>query len=277
MDTNITEQRVRDIVNEILRATIKQSDLLPQSVKQRHIEATIIFRGLDADRPDGTTQVLAYFATDTNALYIWDGTAWVGYGPTLPWLVVTEAQITSLSNLIVVKNDTNIQGIDTLKGFNDLKLQVSGSTGTNKLIKFVNDVGVVRGYFDTRFTANTGAYNASNLTGAPTTLSCNATGDIIRTPSDQRLKKNVVALADSIEKIMQLRGVTFEWDNPDVYGQGLQYGMIAQEVEEIIPELIADAGSGDNLKSINYLGLIPLLIEVVKNQEERIRTLEGRV
>ena len=56
----------------------RSRDYFPRSVKQRHVEAWIIFSGLEADLPDGTTQVKAYFATDTNTLYLWNGTAWVG-------------------------------------------------------------------------------------------------------------------------------------------------------------------------------------------------------
>ena len=54
-----------------------QSDIPTDGIKQRHIEARIIFTGLAADRPDGTTEVLVYFATDTGVLSIWDGSAWV--------------------------------------------------------------------------------------------------------------------------------------------------------------------------------------------------------
>lgn len=53
-------------------------DPIPGSLRQRHLEAWIIFSGVVADLPDGTTEVKAYFATDTNTLYLWNGTAWVG-------------------------------------------------------------------------------------------------------------------------------------------------------------------------------------------------------
>lgn len=53
-----------------------EADYLPGSIKQRHLEANtmIIFTGLDADIPDGTTHTKAYFAFDTNKLYIWNKT-----------------------------------------------------------------------------------------------------------------------------------------------------------------------------------------------------------
>lgn len=56
---------------------VYQDDLVNGAVKQRHIEAMIIFSGLAINRPDGTTEVQAYFATDTNVLSLWNGTSWV--------------------------------------------------------------------------------------------------------------------------------------------------------------------------------------------------------
>lgn len=60
------------------RAPIHQSDIPVGTIKQRHIQpnALLIFTGLSADRPDGSSFVKAYFATDTFVLSIWTGTAW---------------------------------------------------------------------------------------------------------------------------------------------------------------------------------------------------------
>jgi len=56
---------------------VAQQNLLPKCVHQRHIfQGWVIFSGLAANRPDGTTQIKAYFATDTHILSLWDGTSW---------------------------------------------------------------------------------------------------------------------------------------------------------------------------------------------------------
>jgi len=55
---------------------ITQDMILPKAVKQRHLEAYIIFSGTAANRPSGSTEVKAYFATDTFVLSIWTGSAW---------------------------------------------------------------------------------------------------------------------------------------------------------------------------------------------------------
>lgn len=57
---------------------ISRSDVMLKEIKQQHIDGLIIFKGLEADLPtDGTTQIQAYWATDTGKLYLWDGTDWL--------------------------------------------------------------------------------------------------------------------------------------------------------------------------------------------------------
>ncbi len=55
----------------------------------------------------------------------------------------------------------------------------------------------------------------------------------------------------------------------------LQYGLIAQEVEKIFPELVITESNG--YKSVNYLGLIPVLIEAVKELQQRVADKEGEI
>ncbi len=81
--------------------------------------------------------------------------------------------------------------------------------------------------------------------------------------SDRNLKKNVKTLNDSLEKIMKLRGVSFNWkdnNNPGI-------GLIAQEVEKVFPELV---NGGDGLKGVQYGNLVAPLIEAVKAQQQEI-------
>ena len=77
------EKQIRQLVESMLRENyrfIHQADIPRETIKQGHIErgAMVIFRGLAADRPDGSGEVKAWFATDTNVLSVYNGTAWVG-------------------------------------------------------------------------------------------------------------------------------------------------------------------------------------------------------
>ncbi len=99
------------------------------------------------------------------------------------------------------------------------------------------------------------------------------------TESDARLKKNVKTIEDPLVKIQNLRGVEFEWktdEYPDRgYQEGIQIGLIAQETEEVLPELVLEDDEG--YKAVAYANIVALLIEGMKEQEDRIRALEAKI
>jgi hypothetical protein len=101
--------------------------------------------------------------------------------------------------------------------------------------------------------------------------------------SDQRLKKDIYTISGSMNKVLQLRPTEFTWieqDKQDV-------GFIAQEVEEIIPEVIettdgfVDSETGEksheNTKTISYTKLIPYLVDTIQQMDKRIKELEKKV
>ena len=89
--------------------------------------------------------------------------------------------------------------------------------------------------------------------------------------SDVRLKENIKPLENSLEKVMSLRGV--EYDRND-YGWH-EVGMIAQEVEEVIPDLVRDNSEGN--KVLDYPRLTAVLVEAMKEQQKQIEELKGTV
>jgi hypothetical protein len=109
-----------------------------------------------------------------------------------------------------------------------------------------------------------------NFSGSITAVNGNFSGIVtatdINSASDINLKKNIRQVEDSLNKILQIRGVNFEWKES---GRA-SVGVIAQEVEKVLPELI----SGDDAKVVNYNGLIGVLIEAVKEQQKQIEELK---
>jgi hypothetical protein len=89
--------------------------------------------------------------------------------------------------------------------------------------------------------------------------------------SDIRFKKDITPLQNSLLKITQLNGYTYHWkeDNAD---PALQTGVAAQEVQQLFPELVKENKEG--VLSVNYSGLIPILIESVKEQQQLIVALQ---
>lgn len=94
--------------------------------------------------------------------------------------------------------------------------------------------------------------------------------------SDKTLKEDITTIEDTGAKIDKLRGVVFKWTPSahilDARYTGTDYGVIAQEAEEVIPEAVV---SIDGIKQVNYASLTGLLIEEVKALRSRVASLEG--
>ena len=98
------------------------------------------------------------------------------------------------------------------------------------------------------------------------------------TYSDARLKQNVETVSGALDKVTRLRGVNYDWraDAERRVGPttGRHLGLIAQEVEAIVPEVVST--SDDGYKSINYDNLTGLLIEAIKEQQRQIEALQAQ-
>ena len=106
-----------------------------------------------------------------------------------------------------------------------------------------------------------------------TTGNFSATGDVIAfSSSDKRLKNNIKPIKSSLEKISNLSGYSFDWNEKQDAYSGKDYGVIAQEVEELFPEMVTTRDNG--MKAVKYDRLIPVLIEAVKELNMKIKTLE---
>jgi hypothetical protein len=85
------------------------------------------------------------------------------------------------------------------------------------------------------------------------------------------LKENIQTVSAALDKVMQLRGVSFDWrDGPD---SGL--GVVAQEVEAVVPEMVHT--DEDGYKFVRYSQISALLIEAMKEQQAHIEALEATV
>jgi hypothetical protein len=94
-----------------------------------------------------------------------------------------------------------------------------------------------------------------------------ATGNITAN-SDLTLKKNLELITNPTDKLMQLNGYAYQWKSNDEH----QYGVIAQEVEKILPYAVSTGNDG--IKGVSYNQIIPVLIEAVKEQKAKIENLE---
>jgi len=107
-----------------------------------------------------------------------------------------------------------------------------------------------------------------------------ADGDVIAfsttVASDNRLKENVKVIDNPLEKLEQLKGVTFDWVNRDNKKSG---GVIAQELQKVLPDLVKEVDSlnkDDKFLAVDYNGVIALLIEAVKELNEKCNNCKNK-
>jgi hypothetical protein len=104
--------------------------------------------------------------------------------------------------------------------------------------------------------------------------SITATGDVVAySTSDKRHKNTIVLISDALSKVTKLNGVTWEW-NDDVDAatkETPKTGLIAQEVQEVLPEVVKERGDG--FLALDYSKMMGLMVEAIKEQQTQIHSL----
>jgi len=132
-------------------------------------------------------------------------------------------------------------------------------------------------------TSITGIYysNTVSIGGASPQQKLHVYGNVIAdnyfSPSSQKWKKDITPLDNTLDKITQIQGVTYQWradEFPEMSFDetATQIGFIAEELEIIYPELVYTTDNGD--KSIDYSKLTPILIEAIKEQQDILEQLK---
>ncbi len=93
--------------------------------------------------------------------------------------------------------------------------------------------------------------------------------------SDARLKKNIRTIEDPLDRILRLRGVTFEWQDEKKtrFNSGTQLGFISQEVEQVFPQWVSDDAEG--YKLLATTGFDALAVEALRELDRKISALES--
>ncbi len=104
-------------------------------------------------------------------------------------------------------------------------------------------------------------FNGDATVGNDLTVS----GDIV-VNSDMRLKANIISLGSTLYKLLQIDGKTYTMKRDAKQKQKI--GVLAQDIEKVFPELVVENNNG--IKSVNYQGLVPVLINSIKEQDAKI-------
>lgn len=114
-----------------------------------------------------------------------------------------------------------------------------------------------------------GDFSAGTISVTNLTASQTVQAQDFNSTSDETLKTNIQTVKNSLDTLQQLRGVTFDWrenNKPSI-------GVIAQELEKVLPQLVNDG----SVKSVNYNGLIGVLIEAVKELSVEVQELRAQL
>ena len=128
-----------------------------------------------------------------------------------------------------------------------------------------------------------GSLAIGNILLSSTTGRIDASNDIVAySTSDCRLKKYVKPIKNALDKIDQIRGVEFDWKVTDekmekeVHSfKGHDVGVLAQEIEEVLPEVVTTRDSG--YKAVKYEKIVPLLIQGIKELKDEVEILKTKI
>jgi hypothetical protein len=188
----------------------------------------------------------------------------------------------NITGSYILGNGSQLTGIDAtqiVSGTSNAKVVTSGGNisvsvgGTSNVAVFATTGLAVTGIVSA--TGNITGGNLSVGTGNITSGNISATGDVIaqnvNSLSDASLKANVAPIENAGQVVEALNGVGYDW----VDGSGHAYGLIAQDVEQVVPEAVKTGEDG--IKSVNYSMLIPFLIESVKQLSEQVAELKAQI
>ena len=168
--------------------------------------------------------------------------------------LICTGNMTVAGNITAVNyygNGANLTGISA-------GLSVSDDTSTNATRYIL---------FDDATSGTISAINVSSskLTFNPSSGTLSAT--IFTSTSDERVKTNIRPITNALDITEQLSGVRFNWKENNLPSLGL----IAQEVEKVLPEVVNT--DSEDMKSINYSSLVSLLVEAIKELNQKVENL----
>jgi hypothetical protein len=183
----------------------------------------------------------------------------------------------SINGTILTLHYTGSTAVPVDKQDHDIQLLSNISiTGTeNRIVKFGSG-GSLAGQagFITDTAGNVGI-NIDESTDLPLTYNLEVSGSIrasqgVLTNSDERLKDNIETIDGGLERVQELRGVSFNWTNQE----DKTLGFIAQEIKEVLPEVVKEDNKG--FYQVDYSAVVPVLVEAIKDLKAEIEELKNK-
>lgn len=231
--------------------------------------------------PDGTGQILAegdlringqigsliLESSNGNEIKIETTTTSSSYTLTMPENPPTNGEV------LIVDGSGNLI-------FNDINLPVSNQSSDTSIYYPLMTTSTSGEIISLNVSSN--KFNFQPSTGILSVDELQSSGEVVAfSASDVALKENISPINESIEKINQLNGVSYDWKDDYIKSKGGEdgyfvrkrdIGLIAQDVEKVLPEIVAVNSKG--FKAIKYDRIVALLVEAVKEQSKEIKKLK---
>ena len=224
-----------------------------------------------------------FFNSTIGVLKVYDGTGWTaGVTAGSGFLALTGGNLTgpllttsTIAGRDIATDGTKLDGIeDAATNYSDAEVDTHLNTTTATTGQYLGWNGTDYAWSTVDLSTKldlAGGTLTGTLNGTSAVFSADVAAANFNTTSDKNLKTNVETIKAPVETVQQLRGVTFDW-----IGNGVSdLGVIAQEVEEVLPELVKT--SDDGFKSVKYSNMVGLLIEAVKDQQVQIDELKAKL
>ena len=267
--------------------TINSSDTVTNvGISGSETTGTITLAGGSNTSISQTGNTVTFSSTDTNTVtnlgannsnYTSGNINVVGSGATSVSKSGNTITITSTDTNTDTNTVTSV-GVSGNLSTGNITLQGSGGTSVSKSGGTItissgsiptNNNQLTNGAGYTTYSSN----QATSTTSAVTFASVSASGDIIAfATSDERLKDNKLVIENSLDKVGKLKGYEFDWNDKQDIFEGHDVGVIAQEVEKVLPEVVQTRENG--YKAVKYEKLVPLLINAINELKAEIEELK---
>jgi len=235
------------------------------STGQLYYTASSAFGGGGGGSTD-TGSLLTTASISTNVI-----TFTKGDGSTFPITIVSSSYAVTASHAVSASNISNA----VANNVNDYILTATGGATINGEANLRFDGSSLK---LTGSAAISSSLAVGNIAPSATVGRIDASNDIVAySTSDERLKYNILPITNPISKIEAIGGYTFDWkpEHKDLHGfEGHDVGVIAQEIESILPEIVTTRDTG--YKAVKYEKIVPLLIEAIKDLQKQIDELKSK-
>jgi hypothetical protein len=185
----------------------------------------------------------------------------------------TATGVGALESATTGSNNTAVgylAGFNVTTGSNNIDIGNQGTSSDNGAIR-IGTAGTQTSAF------MAGIYGVKTSTNNAVPVLIDSNGNLGTVSSSRRYKEDIQDMGDASSGLMRLRPVTFRYKKPFADGsQPMQYGLIAEEVAEVYPDLVARSADGQ-IETVKYQLLDPMLLNEVQRQQTEIRELQERL